>query len=103
VRQAGRLVVTLAGGGDRGTRFHPVDREIVVGVRKAGPRFAGAGRLAARLIGFPRDRLDVVDLRAQPLEGGIGEPVQVATAEFLAREIRIGHPASRRDVVFILG
>jgi len=102
-RQAGRIVVALLGRRDRGAGFQPVDREIVAGIREVGPGLAGMGGLAAGPIGVPRDRLDLVDLRAQPPKGRIGEAAQVAATEFLPRQARIGHPAPRLDVVLVLG
>src|SRR5262249_32606404 len=84
-RGRGGGVMGLLGGPDRGPRGEPIDRQIVVGIGELGAGLAGARRLAAGVVGLPRDVLDRVELRAQRLECKIDKLAQEARAKLLAR------------------
>jgi len=68
-------------------RREPLDRKIVIGIGKLRPRLARHRRLAAFLVGFPRDHLDALQPRRLRRESRIGKGLEKALAEYLARQL----------------
>jgi hypothetical protein len=52
-------------------RIHPVDREIVVGIRISRTRFFGLWTLTTVVVGIPGRRRDPIEILLQWLEGVI--------------------------------
>ena len=78
-------------------RLDPLDRQLEVRIREAGPRFPGARAFPVFVVRLPGDVDDVIDVGGDRVEGGIGEALAQPTLEFLARQLDVSLPLAHVD------